>query len=197
MFRDPESPDDSEVIAGWASWFRHEEAIITESVTTSTESIDQRARSLKGAQELLECTPGLATYLRERQKEAYSGWNRHRMRQRHIQREADQFISLRACFVLPQFRGMGIRSALVRYGCERADRLLLDMVVTSTPAAKKLYDRAGEFRTFGEVRPDLRDWSHGDGRSDDGKEATVRSSRDYSMWFMARSATSNMKSDSV
>jgi GNAT superfamily N-acetyltransferase len=179
---------DEGMIVGWASWL-HERIDVPSGNSNAKLGEGQMASADQGSESgknLLKPSSGLAILMRERQRRAYSSWAlgyEDSKDQILGLAGAGEFISLRALFVLPEFQGHGIASALVRYGHERGERTGLPMLVTSTTAAKRVYEGAGGFAAFDHVEVDLREWGlkwaevGGQGAELD---------RKYRMYFMAR-----------
>ena len=173
------------LIVGWASWL-HENPNAQEK-TGDQASVDPVENTREDERKLLQFHHGLGAFSRQRQSRVYADWYSRRPRvEGHS--SAPGFLSLRACFVLPEYQRRGIGSALVRYGCERADRLILDSLVTSTPSARQLYATAGDFEILDNLDVDLRDWvvRKEDGMKHFGSSGADPANSMYRFCFMAR-----------
>lgn len=165
---------DTEKIIGWASWL-HEPSILDNGPTTSVLMSEDRDVK-ENNQKLLHFQHGLGAFVRQHQARLYAEWRRRRS-------EEASYLSLRACFVLPEFQRHGIGGALIRYGCERADLLGLDTLVTSTQAAKSLYESVGGFKVFEHLDVNLNAFDEKLNLEDlEGQENT----RPYRFWFLRR-----------
>jgi GNAT superfamily N-acetyltransferase len=179
------SPNDDghpDRIVGWASWL-HENPNERDGTTIPC-SNDKGEDALGDKRKLVAFDQGLGTFVRRRQNQIYAGWWEQRLGER-APSSASGFLSLRSCFVLPQFQGRGVGGALLRYGCERADRLMLDSLVTSTPSARRLYEASGNFEVVDHLEVDLEEW---DLRNEGGMQSSGSggAARIYQFWFMAR-----------
>jgi len=176
-----DSSQNGEII-GWASWL-HENPNISQETATQL-STDKGQVDQGGKRKLIEFEQGLGAFVRRHQTRLYADWYQKRLYESEAP-DSSGFLSLRSCFILPGFQRHGIGSALVRYGCERADRLKLDTLVTSTPTAKTLYETAGDFEAFDCLEVGLTDWGNGDkGESQTAGFQQITSN--YRFWFMAR-----------
>lgn len=178
-----EGPDDGgesgqeEKIVGWASWLHEDPASATEETPREDQSNHTSHDSLQNdARNLMAFPTGLGAYVRRNQTHMYKSWHQQHLLNENEASDSNGFLSFRACFVLSSFQHLGIGKALVKYGCERADRLLLNILVTATPSGKELYERVGGFVVFGDLRVDLDRRSWGDDRIDteEGPPCTLR-----------------------
>ena len=171
-------PDDDmqpEKILGWASWLYEKGSNWTTSqISTGDGHCPTENRRL------MEFGRGLGTFTRTHQNRIYTDWYQQSQKRSLGGNSTTRgFLSLRSCFVLPECQRHGIGSALVRYGCERADRLILDTLVTSTPMAKPLYETAGNFKILEHLEVDLKDWLLYNDR-------VLHGASKYRFWFMVR-----------
>ncbi|KAK5051022.1 hypothetical protein LTR84_003581 [Exophiala bonariae] len=167
--------NESEKIIGWASWLH--EGSESGTVSATRMLVSDQGNSKENNQKLLQFNHGLGAFVRRHQTRIYAEWCSKRSE------EASEYLSLRACFILPEFQRCGVGGALVRYGCERADLLGLDTLVTSTQVAKSLYESVGKFEVFEQLEVNLNDFDDKTKRHDSqGQE----SARNYRFWFLAR-----------
>lgn len=175
----PDHDDQPATIIGWASW-RHESP--NSGKGTSPRTLTDGERDPKGDdRKLLQFHQGLGASVRQHQSRNYAEWCRKHFDERGLAENG--YLSLRACFVLPEFQHQGVGGALVRYGCERADSLMLDTLVTSTQVAKSLYESVGKFEAFAFLEVDLNDFD--DKLQGQGANFQV-TPRHYRFWFLAR-----------
>jgi len=175
----PAKHDPSGKIIGWASWLHEnpspaEESRIHSSTTKQHDESDDR--------KLLRFNQGLGAFVREHQSDIYRDWCRSRQEENNSS-SVGGVLSLRSCFVLPEYQRQGVGTALLCYGCERADALMLDTLVTATEVAKPLYESAGKFEAFGHLKLDLNKF---DPISRDDDHISREAPRYYIFWFMAR-----------
>jgi GNAT superfamily N-acetyltransferase len=181
------SGDDEQpgAIVGWASWLHEDPSGRETDRTVVPASLGPGENAAENQGKLMEFNQGLGTFIRGRQKQIYTNWWKKRILERDASSTTSGFLSLRSCFVLPEFQRHGVGSALVRYGCERADRLMLDCLVTSTPAAKRLYQNVGEFEILEWLDVDLTEWGATEwgaaGNENEGQDANS-----YRVWFLYR-----------
>ena len=169
-------------IIGWASWL-HENPNINQEIATHL-SANKGQADQDSERKLLEFEQGLGAFVRRHQTRLYADWYGKRLYKSGAP-NLSGFLSLRACFILPGFQRHGIGSALVRYGCERADRLKLDTLVTSTPVAKPLYETTGDFEAFDCLEVDLKEWGI-DIECENQLARSQKTASNYRFWFMAR-----------
>lgn len=166
-------------IIGWASWL-HESS--DSSTATAPRTLTNEEEDSKGDdRNLLQFHQGLGASVRQHQSRIYKEWCHKRLEERGFAKNG--YLSLRACFVLPEFQHQGVGGALVRHGCERADSLMLDTLVTSTQVAKSLYESVGKFEAFDFLEVDLNDFDDKLLAQGTNLEATPRY---YRFWFLAR-----------
>jgi hypothetical protein len=172
---DSSDNNDSEKIIGWASWL-HEGSRSGTGPATQMPGRDQGSVR-QDNQKLLQFDHGLGAFVRRHQARIYAEWCSKRSE------EGSEYLSLRACFILPEFQRYGVGGALVRYGCERADLLQLDTLVTSTEVAKSLYESVGRFEVFGRLEVNLNEF---DDKIEQADAQSQESARNYRFWFLAR-----------
>ena len=184
--------DESEPIIGWASWLHEDPGEGEPDGKAMLQQPHQAEKAVQANRKLMEFNQGLGTFVRGRQRQVYKNWWKKRVLERDHVSSSDMvrapgFFSLRSCFVLPEFQGRGIGGALVRLGCGRADQLMMDCLVTSTPSAKGLYASVGGFEVLEWLDVDLGEWEMKDeedvSRNSAGSEAAPSI---YQFWFMAR-----------
>lgn len=168
-----------EKIIGWASWL-HENPSLGEETNIPLSATKQHGEP--NDRKLLQFNQGLGAFVRQYQSGVYRDWCRKRRRENKGS-GVYGLLSLRSCFILPEYQRQGAGAALVRYGCERADAFMLDTLVTSTQVAKALYESAGNFEAFDHLEVDLN-------KFDDKKRVqdpeSLEPPRYYGFWFMAR-----------
>jgi hypothetical protein len=169
-----------EKIIGWASWL-HENPSPSEEGKIQL-SVDKQQDVREDNRKLLQFNQGLGALVRQHQSHLYEEWSRKRWGEREGS-ATNGLLSLRSCFILPEFQRHGVGTALVRYGCERADALMLDTLVTSTQMAKPLYELAGNFEAFDYLEVDLNKF---DCKREIQSNRSQETPRYYRFWFMAR-----------
>ncbi|KAJ9615134.1 hypothetical protein H2200_001208 [Cladophialophora chaetospira] len=187
-----------EKIVGWASWLHEDPASTPEDSPSdpSSEDNEDKPEPGKDVGKVMTFPTGLGAYVRANQTRLYRSWHQQHRPPHTSNTPSNQqgCLSLRACFVLSSFRRLGIGRALVEYGCELADRLMLNTLVTATPVGKGLYERVGGFVVFEVVSVDLErgDWGKEGGKEREGGmdirdgEDWEEKGRWYRFWFLAR-----------
>ena len=169
-----------ERIIGWASWLHENPSPGEEEIIQPSANKQQDVRD--DSRKLLQFTQGLGAVVRQHQSHLYEEWSRKRLGEREGSSN-NGLLSLRSCFILPEFQRHGVGTALVRYGCERADTLMLNTLVTSTQMAKPLYESAGNFEAFDYLEVDLNKFDY---KPEIQSNRSQETPRYYRFWFMAR-----------
>lgn len=180
--RSSDNDSHEEKIIGWASWLHENPSPIQETITQPF--VNKKQDVKEDNRKLLQFDQGVGALVRQHQSRLYEEWNRKRREQREGS-PTNGLLSLRSCFILPEFQRHGVGTALVRYGCERADALMLDTLVTSTQMAKPLYESAGNFEAFDYLEVDLNKFES-DYKPEIQRNRSRETPRYYRFWFMAR-----------
>lgn len=175
--------DQTAEVLGWASW--HLETPTAPAVgnmetqaplqkggelpplaDTTGSTTESQATHLPPAELPIRLSP-LRTHVRTHTRSVFATWVGHNHGNR-------PYLTLRACFVHPDYQRRGVGSSLVRYGTQLADNLRLPTLVQATAQGKRIYELSGvgDFRVFDVLDIDLEDWG--------GEKGKTR------LWFMVR-----------